>query len=129
MTNIKSMEMAETIAACDKISVKKSFFSTRYVYNPTGSVLHGIKRDIASGDLTKIEKLLASPADKVAPLAENLKIERVEVSNVRVDAAVSADSQFAAVQLLRFMDYLYQPVSEVRMFEGPAAQAVCSLLK
>ena len=110
MANIKSMEMDETIAACDKISVKKSFFSTRYVYNPTGSVLHGIKRDIASGDLTKIEKLLASPADKVAPLAENLKIERVEVSNVRVDAAVSADSQFAAVQLLRFMDYLYQPV-------------------
>ena len=80
------MEMDETIAACDKISVKKSF-------------------------------------------SENLKIERVEVSNVRVDAAVSADSQFAAVQLLRFMDYLYQPVSEVRMFEGPAAQAVCSLFK
>jgi hypothetical protein len=52
----------------------------------------------------------------------------VAIGNVELDACISTDKQFAALQLLQFSDYSYHPISKVAFYEGDQAQLVASIL-
>ena len=130
MANIKKLEMAAALMARPDIEISTSFFGlcTKAVYLPTRSPLIVKKNDYAPEAAARIQRLLDAPAGRVAVLARDLKLEKMDIGNVRLDVCVSKDHQFAALQMLRFGDYLYRPVGEPRFYEGDDAQAVASLV-
>lgn len=52
-----------------------------------------------------------------------------ELGNARLEACVSSDRQFAAAMLLSFKNLSYTPVTDLRVYEGKAAEAFAKLFK
>lgn len=129
MPSIKSLEMAATLSANDHIEIKKSLFSQKAVYTPTSSPLNITIAEYSPADGERMAQLLRQPLSR---LAEELKAKgcpsTTPVGQYRLEAAVSKDGQFAAVQLFRFNNFSYAAVSELLTAEGSDAAIVSSLL-
>lgn len=48
--------------------------------------------------------------------------------NYRLEACLSDDRQFCAIQLFRFADFSYRPLSDARFYEGNDVERVAKLL-
>ncbi len=122
--------MAPAISALDNIEIKKSLFGlkTQVIYTPTHSTVNCYQYDYAPEAEASLKKLLEAVNDKVADEVKGVaKHRRVDMGNVRLEAAVSTDHQFAALQLTKFVNFNYTPVSGVKIFEGVNAQSVAAL--
>lgn len=130
MAKFSSLEMAPALTAHQHIQIKNTLFglSQKAIYTPTGSPLRIVKRDYMPEAASKLERLLDTPDAKLAEVAASLHLTPTPVGNVRIEACLSRDGEFAAVQLLRFADYLYRPVTEPRFCEGEAAHAIETFL-
>ena len=124
MPNIKNLEMADAVFS---IRISNSFFGLcqKIVYVPTGSPVKVIKQEYSREEGERLEKLLSLPVNKLeAELASKGKPATTAVGNYQLQACVSDDRQFCAVQLFRFADLMYHPQAEPQFFEGEAAAAV-----
>ena len=112
MASLHNMLMAGTVVGDDRIEVKSSFFGLckTAVYQPTGSKLTAV--------------ILEFPQDRAGELN---RIMQTPDGNVRLEALVSADKQFAAAQLFRYNDLMFHPDGNIRYFEGRAAEAISGL--
>lgn len=74
--------------------------------------------------------MLDNTGDKLAEVAKNVAdIKEVDMGNVRLEAALSRDHQFAALQIVKFTNFNYLPVSEVKFLEGADAATVAAVFK
>jgi len=98
--------------------------SKEMVYLPTGSVT---KERSVFFDL----KYLGELTDRIETGRLNGEAEVISCGsgNVRMDAMISQDNKFAAVQLYQFVPYAYTPVTSVRYFTGSDAVAVSTFLE
>lgn len=130
MAKISKLEMAPALLSREDIDVKSSFFglTEKAVYTPTGSPLRVVTRDYQPETLARLERILDA-GERMAEVAAGENVLAVPVGNVRIEACISADRAFAAVQLLRFSNYLYRPVGEPRFYTGAEASMVATLLK
>ena len=132
MANISSLEMAKTITDNTNIEIVKSFWGLgkKLVYKPTQSKVNLSIKCFTPEVEHSVMALLSTPAKALADAAKRLgpKIKAVDVSSCRLEACVSADRQFAAYQLFRYVDFGFQPISDVVTFEGEAAQIVTNIL-
>ncbi len=130
MAKISKLEMAPALLSREDINVKSSFFglTEKAVYTPTGSSLRVVTRDYQPETLARLERILDA-GERMAEVAAGENVQAVPVGNVRIEACISADRAFAAVQLLRFSNYLYRPVGEPRFYTGAEASMVATLLK
>ena len=114
MASLHNMLMAGTVVGDDRIEVKSSFFGLckTAVYQPTGSKLTAV--------------ILEFPQDR-AVVQETGKLVEKSLGNVRLEALISADKQFAAAQLFRYNDLMFHPDGNIRYFEGRAAEAISGL--
>ena len=121
--------MWPALTAHQHIQIKNTLFglSQKAIYTPTGSQLKLIKRDYMPEMASKLERMLSTPAEKINEVASTLHLDTTPVGNVRIEACISRDGEFAAVQMLRFTDYLYRPVTEPQFYEGAAARAMANL--
>ena len=121
MASFKSLEMADAVSSKSYIEVKKALFGLiqKAVYTPTQSPLKVIQQDYTTeaGDHSKLEAALQN-AGIITPSA---------TGPFRIEALVSADKQFAAVQTLGYSDFQYKPTSDVRFFEGKQAELIATL--
>ena len=127
MPNIKNLEMAEAVSSKSYIRISNSFFGLcqKIVYVPTGSPVKVIKQEYSREEGERLEKLLSLPIKKLeAELASKGKPATTAVGNYQLQACVSDDRQFCAVQLFRFADLMYHPQAEPQFFEGEAAAAI-----
>lgn len=129
MANINHLDMAQQLLSLSNIEVKKSFFGllTTVYYTPTHSVIT-VKRneyDGRNGDI--LENILKADAHEIPALLANAHIEKASMGFTRVDACISKDQNFVAVQLLHYVDFDYVPVTGMLTFEGDAAKAIASL--
>lgn len=127
MPNIKNLEMAEALSSKSYIRISDSFFGLvqKVVYVPTGSPIRVIKQEYSSEEGGRLEKLLSLPLGKMeAELASKGKPAPTAVGNYQLQACVSDDRQFCAVQLFRFSDLMYHPLAEPQFFEGEAAATI-----
>lgn len=105
-------------------AMKRAFSNSKeVVYTPTGSrteerslffdlkYQNDLKNCILTGDF---------------PAATDLRSEMS--GNIRMDVILSRDKTFAAVQLLQFVPYAYQPVTQVQYFTQEEAVALCSFV-
>ena len=129
MANFKNLEMAAALSQNPHIEIKKSLFGTKALYAPSQSKLEVNTLEYAPNEGERMERLLAQPLDKIAAeLQTKGKPAATPVGQYRLEAAVSQDRQFAAVQLFRFVDFGYKPASQLICCEGPEAGTLTKLL-
>ena len=122
--------MASTVSSMSCIRVSNSFFGLcqKIVYVPTGSRVKVIQQEYSREEGERLEKLLSLPLDKLdAELASKGKPAATAVGHYQLQACVSDDRQFCAVQLFRFADLMYHPLAEPQFFEGKAAAAIARI--
>ena len=132
MSSIKSMEIAEALSNHQHITIKSSFFglSRKVVYEPTQSPVKADIQEYTPTQGEQLERLLALPTDKLKKeLQEKGAPATAPIGQYRLETCLSADGQFAAVQLFRFSDFSYKPTSDFIAFEGEDAAILSSLIK
>ena len=131
MPSIKDLEMAAAVSAYQHIEIKKSWFglSQKAVYVPTQSPVKVIVNEYAPADGERLERLLDMPLDKLESELKGKSVPKpVPIGHFRLEACLSDDRQFCALQLLRFVDFKYSPAFEPRFYSGKDAETVAQLL-
>lgn len=130
MANINHLEMAGAFSALPQISIKKSFFGlkTNVFYTTTQSSIQVIQEeyDVTNGKL--IENLLLCSPEKLVAEAGKQNIAKASIGKMRLDVCISEDKQFIAAQLLQFVDLRYVPITDMKVFEGTAAEAFAQVI-
>lgn len=120
--------MGTAISQDPRISIKKSLFSTRLVYVPTRSSVKIFKTECSAEMGRQLQKLLTCPDAELAEAVRSIgRFEKTPLGNYQLQGCLSADHQFAVLQLYQYSALSYVPVSELRIYEGAAAQAVGAL--
>lgn len=129
MSKINHLEMGADVMALDVIEVKKGFLgmSTKLIYKPTNSTVKVKVNEYSVEDGKKLENILNTEPENIEAAIQNFPVSSIGMGNVKLDACISDDEQFAAVQLLSFKDFNYQPMSKVRVYTGKAAKAIAQL--
>lgn len=97
--------------------------STEMVYMPTGSVVSEGSCYMDSGDLPEMTHLMENKDFKLSS-----RMSFKQSGNGRLDYLISKDRQFAAVQLFRFVPYMYEPATQVYYYTGDDAAAFARYL-
>ncbi len=123
--------MAYAISSKSCIRIQNSFFGLcqKITYVPTGSRVKVITQEYSREEGEHLERLLAmSVAHLETELASKGKPATTAVGYYRLQACVSDDRLFCAVQLFCFFDLMYHPLGDPRFFEGKEAKAVSKLI-
>ncbi len=124
--------MGATILSHADISVQRSFFGMRQsaVYQPTQSAVKAERYEFSPEAGAKVEKLLkCTPEQLEQERRSGTKIEKTQLGNVLLEACVSDDKQFAALQLFRYGNLKYNPVTDVQIYEGDNAALISSFFQ
>lgn len=119
-----SMALMVLGSALILFSIFRLFWKSKeIIYLPTGSVA---KECSFFFDLKYMNRLI-DMIEQGELDAEN-SVKSDPSGNVRMDAVISRDNKFAAVQLFQFVPYSYTPVTTVCYFNGKEAAAVSTFL-
>lgn len=132
MANFKNMEMAASLSKNPHISVQSSFFGliTKVIYTPTGSPVKAVMKEYSTEDGETLKRLLATPEKDLAEFIGKCKdMKSVGMGPVRLEACISEDNRFAALQLFGYSDFEYRPISDIRILTGDDAETVSVILK
>ena len=130
MAKIKNLHMADAVISNNDIQVTSTFFGLgeKATYLPTDSRITARVYDYTASDGERMASLLSKGIDEIAQFVKNGNIvANVPIGNVRAEACGTADNQFLMVQLLRFIDFDYRPMTDVQVFVGSDAEVVASL--
>lgn len=129
MSSFKNLKMAYAVSVHQHITVKKSLFQTKVIYTPTQSVVRAIIQEYTPTEGSRLLSLLDMPTDKL--LAE-LKQKGAPASgsngHYHLEACLSDDHQFCALQMFRYADFSYIAIGEPRFYEGDEAKTIAQIL-
>lgn len=129
MPSFKSLEMAAAVSTHKNITVKKSLFSTKTIYTPTGSPIKVLSLEYPPSEGERLGRLLDMPTDKMeAEIQQKGKPRTGANGNFRLEVCLSEDHQFCALQLFRFGNFSYSPLFEPRFYEGEKVECYAQLL-
>ncbi len=131
MASINNLEMAETISNNPNIKISKGFLGmgSKAIYTPTNSKLNAVINYYNAEDAQAFVKLINAAETEVASLAKKgTPPSKLSISNYRLEACVTDDKQFVAIQVLSYADFRNTPICDLKYFEGEAAQAIAALL-
>lgn len=131
MTSIRNLEMAKALSSHPHVTIEKVFFSLiqRAIYQPTHSIIGVHIQDYTSEMGEKWEKILNTPNDQLIEVIMQVgEIQKADISNIRLETCISRDRKFLGIQLFRFVDFQYHPITEVRFFEGELVKLFEGLL-
>lgn len=128
MSSIKNLDMAAAVSAYKNITIKKSLFSTKAIYTPTGSTVKAMVLEYSPSEGEKVKRLLDMPFDKMTADIEQKGKPKTGVNgNFRLEVCLSDDHQFCALQLFRFADLCYSSLYEPRFYEGTDVEYITKL--
>ena len=122
--------LKESVALQSYITRKSSFFGliNRLVYAPTDSRLNFTSRYYAPILREELKELFALGGQVLEKrLAKMNRFEQAVNGNLLVECCVSADKEFAALQLKHFEQIDYQPISDVRFLQGESAMQAAKI--
>lgn len=122
--------LKESVALQSYITRKSSFFGliNRLVYAPTDSRLNFTCRYYAPILREELKELFALGGQVLEKrLAKMNRFEQAVNGNLLVECCVSADKEFAALQLKHFEQIDYQPISDVRFLQGESAMQAAKI--
>ena len=130
MTKIKNLEMASAISNNNDITINTTLFGLceKATYVPTGSHVKAQTFEYSPINGERLGILLDSDTDEInRQLNRGVTVRATSVGNMRAEICQSDDRQFLAVNLLRFSNFRYDPVGEVKVFRGHDAEVVSRL--
>ena len=129
MAKINHLVMGAKVMALDTIEVKKGFlgFGTKLIYKPTNSEVTIKENEYSAENGRRLQDILATNPENMEEAIDKLSVTSTGIGNMKLEACLSDDRQFVAAQLLGFKDFTYQPVTEVQVYEGKAAEAFSRL--
>ena len=131
MASFKNMEMASIVASHPHIFVKHGFFDlfTRVYYRPTLAKVDCFRNyyTVSSGNAIH-QFLLKFQSDPAGAGHTQLKLDFDPNGNYCMELCVASDDSFCAVQLFRYGELEYVPVTEVRIYEGREAELLVGVL-
>ena len=122
--------LKESVALQTYITRRSTFFGliNRLVYAPTDSRLNFTYRYYAPILREELKELFALGGQVLEKrLAKMNRFEQAVNGNLLVECCVSADKEFAALQLKHFEQIDYQPISEVRFLQGESAMQAAKI--
>ena len=122
--------LKESVALQTYITRRSTFFGliNRLVYAPTDSRLNFTCRYYAPILREELKELFALGGQVLEKrLAKMNRFEQAVNGNLLVECCVSADKEFAALQLKHFEQIDYQPISEVRFLQGESAMQAAKI--
>lgn len=131
MASIKNLEMAETISNNPNVKISKGFLGigSNAIYTPTNSKLKAVINYYSAEDAQAFAKLINAAETEVASLAKKMTPPaKLSISNYRLEACVTDDKQFVAIQVLSYADFRNTPICDLKYFEGEAARAIAAML-
>ncbi len=131
MVNLKNLEMASVVASHPHIFIKHGFmglFSGVY-YRPTLAeiVCSRSYYTVSSGSAIH-QFLLKFQSDPSSASHTQLQLDSDPNGNYRMELCVARDGNFCAVQLFRYGELEYVPVTEVKIYEGHEAELLSDVL-
>ena len=129
MAKINHIEMGAEVMALDQVEVKKGFLGmgTKLIYKPTQSVIRIKENEYSAENGRRLQDILATNPENMEEAIDKLSVTSTGIGNMKLEACISDDHQFVAAQLLGFKDFTYQPVTEMQVYEGKAAEAFSRL--
>jgi hypothetical protein len=131
MASINNLEISETICNNPNIKISKGFLGigSKAIYTPTNSKLNAVINYYSAEDAQAFVKLINAAETEVASLAKRMTPpSKLSISNYRLEACVTDDKQFVAIQVLSYADFRNTPICDLKYYEGEAAQAIAALL-
>ena len=122
--------LKESVSLQSYITHRSTFFGliNRLVYAPTDSRLNFTCRYYAPILREELKELFALGGQVLENrLAKMNRFEQAVNGNLLVECCVSADKEFAALQLKHFEQIDYQPISEVRFLQGESAMQAAKI--
>ena len=132
MASLKNMEMASVVASHPHIFVKHGFLGlySKVYYRPTLAEVDCIRNyyTVSSGnDIHQF--LLKFQNDPSCAEHTHLKLDFDPNGNYCMELCVARDGSFCAVQLFRYGELEYVPVTEVKIYEGREAELLSGVLR
>lgn len=131
MAKIKHLEMAETIYNNPNIKISQGFIGIgrKATYTPTNSKLNAVINYYNAEDAQAFVRLINTAETEVVSKAKKMTPPaKLSISNYRLEACMTDDKQFVAIQVLSYADFRNTPIGDIKYFEGEAAQAIAALL-
>ncbi len=122
--------LKESVSLQSYITHRSTFFGliNRLVYAPTDSRLNFTCRYYAPILREELKELFALGGQVLEKrLAKMNRFEQAVNGNLLVECCVSADKEFAALQLKHFEQIDYQPISDVRFLQGESAMQAAKI--
>lgn len=130
MANIKNMEIYEAISKNEHILIKSGLFGLKQtvIFKPTQSPIDVCQFEYTNEAGAKIEKILSTPSDRIEEAIKSAgKIEHSQVGSIHVEACISCDHQFVAVQPFTYSGFYYHPIVDLKIYEGKNAELIATL--
>ena len=110
MAKINHIEMGEDVMALNDVQVKKGFMgcSIKLTYKPTQSKIQIKEKEDAAEDGKRLQPHCSSY--RSGNCHQQVPVSAISMGNFKLQACLSDDSQFAALQLLAYKDFGYKPV-------------------
>lgn len=129
MPRLNKLEMANALSATSYITIKKSLFGQKAVYEPTQSPLEVKVLEYAPAEGERMERMLRLPmGNLMLEIQKNGKPQPTAVGHHRLEVCISKDHQFMALQLFAFVDFKYNAVTELLTYEGDNAAVILQLI-
>ena len=128
MAKVSKLEMAPQVLNHSNITIQKSLPGEKVIYTPTGSRVKAYQREYASSDGQLLQRIFNASDDQLEALVEKSRgVVKSAIGSTRVDMCISADRQFAAFQMFKFLNLSYQRDGNVRIYEGYTANLIADL--
>lgn len=131
MANIKNLTMGSQLLSDPRITTVSTLFglSSKAVYVSTGSTISSSVYEYSAQEEDKLKQLLPLTGAALADAARNVKtLKSHDIGNLRLEVCLSADHQFAAMQLFRYSNFVATPVTSLSVYEQADAATVAGLL-
>lgn len=121
--------MGEDVMALNDVQVKKGFmgWSVKLIYKPTQSKIQIKEKEYTAKDGKKLQNILTAAPAEVETAISKFPVSAISMGNFKLQACLSDDSQFAALQLLAYKDFGYKPVTDMKVYTGRTAEVFSRL--
>lgn len=121
--------MAKSVSINNVLTIKKGFLglSTKAVLKDGGEPVTADVKEYNIVDGDKLQRILNMKQELIAGELQNAKVMPQNMGNARLEAVKSETGNFLMMQLYRFVDFKYKPVTPVIIFNGEEARALGKL--
>ena len=129
MAKINHIERGEDVMALNDVQVKKGFmgWSVKLTYKPTQSKIQIKEKEYTAEDGKKLQNILTAAPTEVETAISKFPVSAISMGNFKLQACLSDDSQFVALQLLAYKDFGYKPVTDMKVYTGRTAEVFSRL--